>query len=73
MRDHGPGFPDYAARRLFERFYSLPRPDGGPKSTGLGLTAVREVAQLHHGSVRLENHPDGGALATLEIPSRQPR
>jgi len=71
VRDHGPGVPDYAAERLFERFYSLPRPDGGPKSTGLGLTAVREVAQLHHGAVRLENHPDGGAVATLEVPLRQ--
>lgn len=72
VRDHGPGFPDYAAERLFERFYSLPRPDGGPKSTGLGLTAVREVAQLHHGAVRLENHPGGGAVATFEVPLRQP-
>jgi two-component system sensor histidine kinase CreC len=73
VRDHGPGFPDYAARRLFERFYSLPRPGGGAKSTGLGLTAVREVAQLHHGTVGLENHPGGGAVATLRIPLRQPK
>ncbi len=72
IRDHGPGFPAYAEERLFERFYSLPRPDGGPKSTGLGLTAVREVAQLHRGAIRLENHPDGGVIATLRIPCRQP-
>ena len=73
LRDHGPGFPAYAEKRLFERFYSLPRPQDGPKSTGLGLTAVREVAQLHHGTIRLENHPDGGAIATLRIPLRQPK
>ena len=73
VRDHGPGFPAYAEERLFERFYSLPRPDGSPKSTGLGLTAVREVAELHGGVVRLENHASGGAVATLEIPLAQRR
>jgi len=72
VRDHGPGFPSYAEKRLFERFYSLPRPGGGAKSTGLGLTAVREVAQLHHGGIRLENHTGGGVVATLVIPLRQP-
>lgn len=72
VRDHGPGFPSYAEKRLFERFYSLPRPGGGAKSTGLGLTAVREVAQLHHGAISLENHAGGGVVATLVIPLRQP-
>ena len=67
VRDHGPGIPDYAAGRLFEKFYSTARP-GGRKGTGLGLAFVREVAQLHGGTARLANHPDGGALATLSIP-----
>jgi two-component system, OmpR family, sensor histidine kinase CreC len=71
VRDRGPGLPDYAQGRVFERFYSLPRPDGGRKSTGLGLAFVREVAALHGGSASLANHPDGGALATLTLP-RQP-
>ena len=35
--DRGPGVPDYALDRTFERFYSLPRPDGGSRSSGLGL------------------------------------
>ncbi len=70
VRDHGPGIPDYARERLFERFYSLPRPSGEPKSSGLGLTAVREVAQLHGGTIAVENHPDGGARAVLSLPLR---
>ncbi|RZA11944.1 MAG: two-component system sensor histidine kinase CreC, partial [Lysobacteraceae bacterium] len=37
VADHGPGVPDYALDRVFERFYSLPRPDGGARSSGLGL------------------------------------
>jgi two-component system sensor histidine kinase CreC len=67
VRDHGPGIPDYAANRLFEKFYSTARP-GGRKGTGLGLAFVREVAQLHGGTARLANHPEGGAIATLSIP-----
>jgi two-component system sensor histidine kinase CreC len=71
VRDRGPGIPDYAQGHLYERFYSLPRPNGGAKSTGLGLTAAREVAELHGGAIKVENHPDGGAVATLRLPARR--
>jgi len=73
IRDHGQGIADYARERLFERFFSLPRPDGTAKSTGLGLALVREIATLHGGEIRLKNvddSPDGGALATLSLPLR---
>jgi two-component system sensor histidine kinase CreC len=65
--DNGPGIPDFAVDRVFERFYSLPRPDGG-RSSGLGLSFVREVAALHGGRVTLENRPGGGAVAELRLP-----
>lgn len=71
IRDHGPGIADFAQERLFERFFSLPRPDGTAKSTGLGLTLVREIATLHGGEIRLENaggSPGNGAVATLSLP-----
>ncbi|HWT79009.1 MAG TPA: ATP-binding protein, partial [Candidatus Methylomirabilis sp.] len=70
IRDHGPGLPDYALDRVFEKFYSLRRPDSGKKGTGLGLSFVKEIAELHRGSVELRNHPDGGAVATLTLPKR---
>jgi two-component system sensor histidine kinase CreC len=68
VRDHGPGIPDYALPRLFERFYSLPRPATGQKSTGIGLAFVREVALLHGGSVEVDNAEGGGARARLGLP-----
>jgi len=71
IRDTGPGIPDYAADRLFERFYSLPRPVTGKKGTGLGLSFAQEVAQLHGGSITLATHPQGGAIATFRL-SLQP-
>lgn len=66
IEDRGPGVPDYACERVFERFYSLPRPDTGKKSTGLGLCFVKEVAELHGGVVELANLESGpGAKAML--------
>jgi two-component system sensor histidine kinase CreC len=67
VRDRGAGAPDYALAQLFDRFYSLPRPATGRKSTGLGLPFVREVAHLHGGNASFANHPDGGAEVQLEI------
>jgi two-component system sensor histidine kinase CreC len=65
--DSGTGIPDYAMPRLFERFYSLPRPNAG-KSTGLGLPFVKEVALLHRGSIDIGNNADGGAYARMTLP-----
>lgn len=60
--------PDYALARLTERFYSLPRPDSGRKSTGLGLNFVEEVVQLHGGQMRIGNVA-GGVEVTLQFPA----
>ena len=68
VSDQGPGIPDYAQERVFERFYSLARPATGLRSSGLGLPFVREVARLHGGVVELRNLPEGGAMATLRLP-----
>lgn len=68
VADTGPGVPDYALEKVFERFYSLPRPDTGRKSSGLGLSIVREIARLHGGEVDLQNRRGGGARAVLTLP-----
>lgn len=67
IRDHGTGIPDYAIDRIFEKHYSLPKETTNVKSSGLGLSFVREVAALHWGDVDITNHPDGGVLAKLRI------
>lgn len=69
VADEGPGVPDYAQDRVFERFYSLARPATGLRSSGLGLPFVREVARLHGGEAELQNLERGGAMATLRLPT----
>ncbi len=66
--DLGAGIPGYANERIFERFYSLPRPDGA-KSTGIGLPFVREVALLHGGAIDVTNREGGGVCARLQVPA----
>ena len=69
VADEGPGIPEYALGQVFERFYSTPRPGDGGRSSGIGLTFVAEVAQLHGGRAWLRNRDGGGALAGLELPA----
>ena len=69
VEDTGSGIPDYATERLFEKFYSLARPRSGAKSTGLGLSLVREIARLHNGEATVANRTDGvqGVRAELRF------
>lgn len=70
ISDEGVGIPEFALARIFDRFYSLPRPHSQRKSSGLGLCFVREAVYLHGGSVTVSNRLDGprGAIATVRLP-----
>lgn len=66
--DSGTSIPPYALGRIFDKFYSLKRPDSGRKSTGLGLNLVRQVAVLHKGRIELQNRNPLGVRAVLTLP-----
>jgi two-component system, OmpR family, sensor histidine kinase CreC len=68
VTDSGVGIPDYALPRVFERFYSLGRPAGGKKSSGLGLSLVKEIAEAHGAKVSLSNREVRGVTASIEFP-----
>ena len=66
--DEGVGIPDYATEKIIDRFYSLPRPDTNKRSTGLGLSLVSRIADLHGGSFTINNRMGhAGVEATLII------
>ncbi len=70
LHNIGSPIPEYALPRLTERFFSLPRPHGQPKSTGLGLSFVKQIMLLHDGYLQIKN-TDTGVLAILCFPSCQ--
>lgn len=68
--DDGPGIPDEAAERVFERFYRVDtarsREQGG---TGLGLSIVKHIVQAHGGEVRLETAVGKGSTFRFTLPA----
>lgn len=68
MTDNGTGIPDYALERIFERFYSISKPESKQKSSGLGLAFVKEIIDLHQGEIAITNNEDVGAFVRIELP-----
>lgn len=60
--NQGPPIPDFALRKLYDRFFSLPPAEVAEtesKSTGLGLSFVKEIMKLHKGKVEVKNVAQG--------------
>lgn len=71
VRDYGTGIPDYAHKRIFERFYSLKRPGSGRKSSGLGLSLVQEIVLLHGGEILISSATPTGTRVKIKLPLLQ--
>lgn len=65
VEDCGPGIPPEHRDQMFERFWRMDHPSGN--GAGVGLALVRRIAQLHNGSVRVENRPGGGTRMILSF------
>jgi two-component system, OmpR family, phosphate regulon sensor histidine kinase PhoR len=71
VRDEGPGIPEEARARVFERFFRVDkaraRPQGG--GTGLGLAIVKNLVQAHGGNVRVESAAGRGTTFFIKLPA----
>jgi PAS domain S-box-containing protein len=67
VRDTGPGIPVEVLSRIFEPFYTTKEVG---KGTGLGLAIAYGIVLEHGGQIAAANHPDGGAVFTVELPAR---
>jgi len=69
IADQGYGIPEVSVNRIFEKFYRVPRvQDVDVPGTGLGLALVKEIAELHGGSVAVRSSVGAGSVFTLWIP-----
>ncbi len=62
LRDHGTGLTDEVSQRMFHPFFTTKQ-----HGTGLGLAVCRRIVQAHGGAIEAKNHPDGGAMVTIEF------
>ncbi|MBA4695897.1 MAG: sensor histidine kinase [Legionella sp.] len=73
ISDQGPGVPEDELERIFNPFYrteqSRSRKTGG---TGLGLTIAKEIIEMHHGTISIANHKDGGLEVNIQLPLAKP-
>jgi signal transduction histidine kinase len=64
VTDSGPGVPPALRDRVFEPFFTT-KPDH--IGTGLGLALVRDIVRRHHGSIEINDRPNGSAFV-IELP-----
>ena len=72
IRDFGPGFNKDDLEKVTEPFFrtsqSRSRESGG---FGLGLYLSKQIVLAHAGFLKIKNHPDQGAVVSVELPLRQ--
>lgn len=67
VSDNGPGIPDSEKEAVFQRFYRSDASRNDKNHFGLGLCIAKELALLHHGSLKVTDTPEGGATFLLKL------
>jgi PAS domain S-box-containing protein len=64
VRDQGRGIEEQHLHKIFDPFFTTKATTGG---TGLGLSVVKKIVDLHDGVISIQNAPEGGVVATLTL------
>ncbi len=68
IKDNGIGIPEDAIPHIFERFYQIEIKDRHPRGTGIGLSFVKGLVELHHGEITCESKLNQGTKFTINLP-----
>lgn len=66
VTDTGCGIPREKQKLIFERFYQV---DEHVKGTGIGLSLVKKLVEIHHGYIELDSDPGKGSTFRVILPS----
>jgi signal transduction histidine kinase len=66
LTDNGPGIPDAIREEIFNPFVTTKK-----TGVGLGLSIVSQIIDGHHGTIRVEKGPQGGASFIIFFPLEQ--
>jgi two-component system sensor histidine kinase KdpD len=67
VADRGPGVPEHDLKRVFDKFYRIPVPEGAG-GTGLGLSICKGIVEAHNGKIAAENRSGGGLSIVVRLP-----
>ncbi|MCS7041539.1 MAG: CHASE2 and HATPase_c domain-containing protein [Bryobacteraceae bacterium] len=71
VTDQGIGMDEAEMKNLFRKFYRTKRAEqSGETGTGIGLSIVRQIVELHEGDIRVQSAPGRGSTFTLVLPAR---
>ena len=68
VKDNGPGIPEESQKNLFKRFYEGDYRKFNTIGTGIGLSLVRDLIALHHGTITVESEEGKGTAFKVEFP-----
>lgn len=68
VKDTGQGIPLSKQSKIFERFYKV---DNEHIGTGIGLSLVHRLVELHHGEIKLDSSEETGSTFTIYLPNRE--
>lgn len=72
VHDHGAGIPEHKLEKIFNKYERLHKQDSQVAGTGLGLAIAKAIMTSQGGDVTVVNHPAGGAVFTMTLPTWQP-
>jgi two-component system, OmpR family, sensor histidine kinase KdpD len=67
VADRGHGVPEQDLKRVFDKFYRIPIPEGAG-GTGLGLSICKGIVEAHKGRIIAENRTGGGLRIVIRLP-----
>lgn len=71
VTDQGIGMDESEVKQLFQKFYRTKRAEqSGESGTGIGLSIVRQIVELHEGSIHVRSAPGKGSTFTVLLPAR---
>ena len=69
VSDSGKGMPPEEVNHIFDRFYQIVRAESSNiMGTGIGLAMVKEIIQLHEGTIEVNTQPGKGSTFTIHLP-----
>ena len=67
ITDTGIGIPEKDLPYLFQKFYTVNRPDSDISGAGMGLVFVKQIVDLHKGLINIQSEPNKGTSVLIKL------